>query len=320
MQDQPQEQSANSSHPTNTNPMLRGLRRSRGRWRLFAVLAIIGAVLALSARLNAEFFTPEKDYIALVVVEGVIVTDPSRLLVLKDLGEEKRVKGVIIRINSPGGTTAGGEELYEAISRLREQKPVVAVINEVGASAAYMSAIAADRIFARRLSIVGSIGVLFQRVDASGLLETIGINFEKVASGPLKAEPDLDEPMSGEVRASLQALVDDSFNWFVDIVAQRRGLTRTATMALSDGRIINGRVAMNGGLIDAIGGQAEAIEWLESRDVEKDLVVWQAYPRAETFDERFMRLLGEQGSAVLGIKRVLPSEQALDGLVSLWHL
>ncbi len=320
MQDQSQDTSQEQIPPQNQNPVLRALRRSRGRWRLFAVLAIIGTIVALGARLNSEFFTPEKDYTALVIIEGVIVTDPSRLAVFKSLEEDERVKAVIIRINSPGGTTAGGEELYEAINILREQKPVVAVINELGASAAYMSAIATDRIFARRLSIVGSIGVLFQSVDASGLMDTIGINFDKVASGPLKAEPDLDEAMSDEVRASLQSLVDDSFNWFVDIVADRRGLTRTATMALSDGRIINGRVALNVGLIDEIGGQREAIDWLQEQNVEKDLPVWQVYPRAESFEERFIRLLGEQASSVIGLNRAMPAKLPLDGLISLWQL
>ena len=133
---------------------------------------------------------------------------------------------MIVAINSPGGTTAGGEELYEALGQLRAAKPTVAVIGELGASAAYMTAIATDRIFARRLSIVGSIGVLYQHVNAGKLLETIGVDLDKVASGPLKAEPDFDEPMEGAPRASIAALVDDSFQWFVDIVAERRGLAR----------------------------------------------------------------------------------------------
>ena len=149
---------------------------------------------------------------------------------------------MIVAINSPGGTTAGGEELYEALGQLRAAKPTVAVIKELGASAAYMTAIATDRIFARRLSIVGSIGVLYQHVNAGKLLETIGVDLDKVASGPLKAEPDFDEPMEGAPRASIAALVDDSFQWFVDIVAERRGLDRAAALALADGRIVTGRV------------------------------------------------------------------------------
>ncbi len=102
----------------------------------------------------------------------------------------------------------------------------MAVIRELGASAAYMTAIATDRIFARRLSIVGSIGVLYQHINAGKLLETIGIDLDKVASGPLKAEPDYDEPLVGDVRRSISELIQSSFDWFVDIVAERRGLDR----------------------------------------------------------------------------------------------
>src|SRR5690606_35732942 len=150
------------------------------------------------------------------------------------------------------------------LRQLRAEKPTFSVINELGASAAYMTAIGTDRIFARRLSIVGSIGVLYQHVNAGKLLDTIGIDLDKVASGPLKAEPDNNEPLEGAPRASIAALVDDSFQWFVDIVAERRGLSRPVALALADGRIITGRVGVETGLIDAIGGELEALAWLEA--------------------------------------------------------
>jgi len=299
-------------------PLTRALRRSLSRWRLFAFAALALALLALSVRLAADFRPPE-DYIALVKIEGVITTNAGRMAVIEQLAEDERVKAVVVRINSPGGTTAGGEELYEALSKLREQKPVVAVINELGASAAYMTAIASERIFARRLSLVGSIGVLIQHVDASGLLNTIGIDLDKVASGPLKAEPDADEAMSAEVRASFQALVDDSFNWFVDIVAQRRGLSRSDTLELADGRIVNGRMALAAGLIDEYGGEAEAISWLESQNVAAGLDVLGVYPPARGDWERFLQFLSEEARNMLGLALLPTNTGMLDGLVSLWQ-
>lgn len=178
-------------------PVARALRRSRMRWRVIAFVALGLAALALFTRLAADLGPGGKDYVALVAIEGIITTDDQRMAILEALAEDDQVRAVIVRINSPGGSTAGGEELYEGLTRLRQQKPVAAIINELGASAAYMTAIASDRIFARRLSIVGSIGVLFSHLDASGLLNTIGIDLDKVASGPLKAEPDVDEPMTG---------------------------------------------------------------------------------------------------------------------------
>ncbi|HTN61181.1 MAG TPA: S49 family peptidase, partial [Devosia sp.] len=155
-------------------------RRSRGVWRVLAFVALAIAVLALVGRF-AWSETPVGDHIARLVIDGTIATDPGRLAAMNDLAENDSVKAVIIAINSPGGTTAGGEELYEAIGQLRAKKPVVAVIKELGASAAYMTAIASDRIFARRLSIVASIGVLYQHVNAGKLLDTIGVDFDKVA-------------------------------------------------------------------------------------------------------------------------------------------
>ncbi len=305
--------------PGTTNPVVRALRRSRGRWRIFGVVAIAVALLALGLRLNGAGLKGEEDYIALITIEGIITTSALRNEVIEKLIEDDNVRGVILHINSPGGTTAGGEELFEALSRLREHKPMVAVISEVGASAAYMGAMAADHILARRLSIVGSIGVLFQHMDASGLLETIGIDFDKVASGALKAEPDVDEPMSGEVRASLQALVDDSFTWFLDTVGQRRGLSRSQLLELSDGRILNGRTALLKGLIDGHGGQIEAIEWLEGRNVPADLPVWGVYPPPQSLEERFIRLLGEQTKTMLGLANMPIEGRVPDGLVSLWR-
>lgn len=292
-------------------------RKSRGLWRVLAFIALAIAVIALLGRFALPQ-GPAGDHIARLVIDGTIASNPGRLAAIEDLAEDDAVKAVIIAINSPGGTTAGGEELYEALGQLRAQKPTVAVINEVGASAAYMTAIATDRIFARRLSIVGSIGVLWQHVNAGKLMETIGIDLDKVASGPLKAEPDFDEPMEGAPRASLAALVDDSFQWFVDIVAERRGLARPTALALADGRIVTGRVGIELGLIDAIGGELEAIAWLEAEHaIAADLDVRTVWPPPEQGFDLLGTFLNTQVRAALGLPQgAIP----LDGLVSLWQV
>ena len=293
-------------------------RKSRGLWRVLAFLALALAVILGLGR----FAWPETgagDHVARLVVDGTITTDPARLEAIEELAEDNSVKAVIVAINSPGGTTAGGEELYEALLRLRQAKPTVAVIKELGASAAYMTAIGTDRIFARRLSIVGSIGVLYQHVNAGKLMETIGVDLDKVASGPLKAEPDFDEPLDGAARESIAALVDDSFAWFVDIVAERRGLTRPTALALADGRIVTGRVGVEAGLIDAIGGEAEALAWLAAeRGVAADLEVATAWPEPDEGFDWIGTFLGGQARAVLGLPASGPI--TLDGLVSLWQV
>lgn len=296
----------------------RHLRRSRRNWRYIAFAAIAIAIVAILGKALGGFSEPvSEEHIARVVVDGTIASDPERRYVLNELANDEKVKAVIVQINSPGGTTAGGEELYEGLAALRAQKPVAAVINEVGASAAYMTAISSDRVFARRLSIVGSIGVLYMHLDASKLFETIGIDYDKVATGPLKAEPDLDEAMTPMVRQSLQELVDDSYDWFVDIVAERRELARTDVLKIADGRILTGRQALDLKLIDAIGGEPEVLDWLQESHEIADLDVRTYYPLPESDFDRLRDILGSSLQEMLsdGLNRVT----ALDGLVSVWQ-
>jgi protease-4 len=281
-------------------PALDKVRRSRRLWRILFFLALMGIAAALAGRFALD---PGKvgDGIARIDLNGTIATDRARREAIAKLAGDDAVKAVIVSINSPGGTT------------------VVAVVNELGASAAYMTAIAADRVFVRRLSIIGSIGVLYQHVNAGKLLETVGIDFDKVATGPLKAEPEIDAPMSPEVRASLQSLVNDSFDWFVDIVAERRGLDRARVLELADGRIVTGRTGIALGLADAVGGETEAIAWLEAeRGVAHDLPVRTAYPLPASPFPDVGRWLGGQARAAFGLRAEGPI--ALDGLVSLWQV
>ena len=304
--------------PSHAIPAASQLRRSRFRWRMIAFVALVIAILAGTARFATENGI-SGDTIARIEIDGTIASDPARLAAFDKIAESPDVKAVVIAINSPGGTTAGGEELYEAIGKLRAKKPVVAYVKELGASAAYMAAIASDRIFVRRLSIVGSIGVLFQTTDASKLMNTIGVDLDKVASGPLKAEPDIDEPMSPEVRASLQSLVDDSFSWFVDIVAERRGMTRAEVLPLADGRIVTGNQGIADRLVDEVGGEAEAIAWLEAnKSIKADLPIVTWYPQPQPPYAGWGKWLGGQARAALGLPADGPV--VLDGLVSLWQV
>lgn len=306
--------------PSHAIPAASQLRRSRFRWRIIAFVALVIAILAGLGRYATETgISGVTDSIARIEIDGTIATDAARLRAFEALAENDSVKAVLIAINSPGGTTAGGEELYDAIGKLRAKKPVVAYVKELGASAAYMTAIAADRVFVRRLSIVGSIGVLFQTANAQKLLQNIGVDLEKVQSGPLKAEPDIDEPMSDEVRASLQALVDDSFSWFVDIVAERRGLTRAEVLPLADGRIMTGNQGIASKLVDEVGGEAAAIEWLvANKDIAKDLPVVTWYPQPRSGWGEWGKWIGGQARSALGLPADGPV--VLDGLVSLWQV
>jgi protease-4 len=297
----------------------RELRASRRRWRVVAIVALAIVVIAGGWQAGVRLNRPEnRPHIARVNITGTIYSDRVRADVLEKLAENDNVSAVLIAIDSPGGATAGGEELYTGIRKLADAKPVVAVISQLGASAAYMTAIAADRVFARRLSVVGSIGVVYTHVNAAALMDTIGVALDRVTTGPLKAQPDFDEPMSPAVRHSLQTLVDDSFDWFVSIVAERRELPRSDVLALADGRIMTGQMGLAAGLIDAIGGEAEAIAWLETeRGVATDLPVLTHYPPPPDALTQLRRAIAGGAAEALGIdaSAIAP----LDGLVSVWH-
>ncbi|AXS39067.1 signal peptide peptidase SppA [Breoghania sp. L-A4] len=306
----------------------RRLRRKLTFWRVAAVLVLAGALIGLFM----QQFDPRARahaHIARLAVNGVILDDQKRLKMISRMAEDPAVKGLILSINSPGGSTSGGEGLLEALRAFSEKKPVVAHIGTVGASAGYMIAIAADHVVARRNAITGSIGVLFQFGDAEKLLETIGVNMDAVKSSPMKAEPTFYKPISPESRAMLASLVSDSYDWFVDVVADRRGMDRSAALRLADGSIYTGHQARELNLIDAIGGEETAKQWLvDEKHLDEDLPVldWKVEDGLPglPLGEAVAGFVGQSVVATLFgqstiAKMLFPEAQMLDGLVSVWH-
>lgn len=295
-----------------TDAMLdrRRLKRRLSLWRATAVIAVVALVAVAVGRFGGLGLEP---HVARLDVVGIIVDDRERLDAIEELVDDDNAKALIVRIDSPGGTTTGGESLYYALRRVAEEKPVVAVIGTLGASGGYMAALAADHIVARETSITGSIGVILQTAEISGLLEKLGVTTEAIKSGPLKATPSPFEPLSDESRAATQAVVDDTHSWFVALVAERRELEQATAEGLSDGRIYTGRQALEKNLIDALGGEREARKWLaETREVSKRLpVVEVKYGEDEG-------LIAEFFSSLAG-KTFLSERLTLDGLISLWH-
>src|SRR6185437_15323893 len=203
----------------------RRMRRKLTFWRVAAVVIAIAAIAVVGTRLwpgRSGSFTSSGS-IARVTIEGLIRSDRDRVEALERL-EKSQAAAVIVHINSPGGTTAGSEQLYDSLVRLKAKKPVVVVVEGLAASGGYIAALAADQIVARQSSLVGSIGVLFQFPNFTELLKTVGVKVEEVKSSPLKAAPNGFEPTSPEARAALDALVKDSYAWFRGLVKERRGM------------------------------------------------------------------------------------------------
>ncbi len=287
----------------------RRLRRQLGFWRIVAILAVAVAIVVAVGRLAS---LPGQDYVAELTVEGIILEDRARDAALMVVAEDDDARALIVHVNSPGGSVVGGEDLYNSLRAVASQKPVVAVMGTLATSAAYMTAIASDQIFAREGTVTGSIGVLFQTTEITELLGTLGIKAETIKSSPLKAQPSPFEPLSDEGRAATKALVDDMYDFFVGLVAERRGLGGPETLRVADGRVFTGRQALQAGLIDAIGGEAAAREWLaDNHNVDLSLP-----SRSADLEESDLLLNLVTG---LAEKTLISKALTLDGLISLWH-
>jgi protease-4 len=312
----------------------RRLRRKLTFWRVFAVLLAIGAVVAFAMMMRApggSLLSAETGAsIARVTITGLIRTDRDRAEALERLANS-RARAVIVHINSPGGTTAGSEELYDSLMRLKALKPTVVVVEGLAASGGYIAAVAADHIVAQETALVGSIGVIFQYPNFTDALKTLGIKVEEIKSTPLKAAPNGFEPTSPEARAAIESVVMDSYAWFRNLVQVRRMLDDEALERVADGRVFTGRQGLALKLVDEIGDERTAIAWLEKenhvppktpvrdyrlRDRLSDL------PFLHTAAAGLLDALGlgflarqiEEAGAVQAIERL-----NLDGLLALWH-
>jgi protease IV len=292
----------------------RRLKRRLVFWRVFAILAVVVAVLA---GLRGAGLTPSGAHIARVSVKGLITEDRKATEAIAALAGNDRVKAVIVSIDSPGGSVAGGETLHDAIMRVAAKKPVVVTMGGLAASAGYMIAVPAHRIFAREATLTGSIGVLLETGEVSGLLGKIGISALVVRSGPLKDEPSLVRPISAEGKEVLQGLVNDMYDQFVEMVAAGRHMDTEKVRSLADGRAYTGRQALRLGLVDAIGGESEAKDWLVSaKGVPANLPVEDV--SGDGFTSR--ALSSQLGPLLEDIWKTLISQSvSLDGAWAVWH-
>ncbi|MBX6740606.1 MAG: signal peptide peptidase SppA [Acetobacteraceae bacterium] len=291
----------------------RRLKRRLSFWRALAVLlAAAGIVLLVGQAEQAPLLG--RGHVARLTVQGFISDDHKVIEAIDKLAKDSATRALIVAIDSPGGSAGGGEALYAALSRLRAEKPVVAVMRGTAASAGYMAALGAERIFARESTVTGSIGVLLQSFDASQLMAQLGVRAETIASGPLKDQPSPFRPLSPEGREALSRVVTDMYDQFVAKVVASRKLPEAEVRAVADGRVLTGRQALAAGLVDAIGGEREARAWLAAeKQVPEDLPVRDIATRS--VPERLL------GSVFGGVLKSLVSEWlGVDVPRLLWQL
>lgn len=305
----------------------RRLKRRVTIWRIAAVvfgLLFLGLVVFGDRQMaGSASILP---HVARISVAGIITDDRKMLELIDSVGKSDQVKAVILDINSPGGTTTGGEAMYDAIRRLTEKKPVVATCGTLATSAAYIVALATDRIFVYGNTITGSVGVIFQWANVTELLKTLGIEVEEVKSGPLKAVPSPFEPTDERARAVTAEMVEDAKVWFVDLVETRRKIEPSAVPGLTEGRIYSGRQAVDYKLVDQIGDERAALSWLnKERGVPAGLKVLQWQPKEESTGlfgwllDSGASIFGLSGSKIAALLGQASATLELDGLVSVWH-
>lgn len=303
----------------------RQLRRKLTFWRVAAVVVALVAIFAAAAT-RWPATGGARDHVARVAISGIIQDDRELIERLDRIARNDRAKALVVTIASPGGTTYGGEVIFKALRKVAEKKPVVADVRTLAASAGYMVATAGDTIVAGESSITGSIGVLFQYPQMKDMLDKLGVSLEEIKSAPLKAEPSPFHPPSEEAKAMIRAMVMDSYDWFVDLVADRRKLSRAEVLKLADGSIFTGRQALAAKLVDRLGGPEEIKAYLAERKVDAELPIVDYEAQGRTG----LAWLGGEARDILGgiapldlgraAEKLAGEKLFLDGLVSVWQV
>jgi protease-4 len=234
--------------------------------------------------------------LARIEISGAIAGG-TRQRVLKALKvvKERKYPGLLLRIDSPGGTVGDSQEIYSALKELGETTKIVASFGNISASGGVYIGMGAHQIVANPGTITGSIGVIIRGNNIESLLDKVGVSFKVIKSGPYKDILAFDRPMSDEERQILQSLIDSSYHQFVQTVAQARNLPPETVRSFADGRIFTGEQAKELGLIDRLGTEEDARRWLADLtklDPEKVVV--------QTIEERkppLARLLNSDGRA-----------------------
>lgn len=279
-------------------------------WRVLGIAAVVAAVIAAAGRFD---LVGSKDHIARIMVAGIILDDQKRDQALKTVADNDKVKALIVKIDSPGGTYVGGEALYQTLRKVAEKKPVVALMGTTATSAGYMTALGGDHIVARASTLTGSIGVLLQTADVTGLMDKIGVEPITVKSAPLKAQPNPLERFTPEARKVTEELVADFYDMFVSLVSERRSLSKEEVKKLADGRAFSGRQALSHGLVDAIGAEPEARKWLSETHKIADTLPIEDVKIVDDV-KTWRDLLDSKIGKVLFSERL-----SLDGVISLWQ-
>ena len=241
------------------------LKAKNGKKIFIVLVVLIILIIALSGLFSGNSPNEKNiipmSYVAVLSVDGVISPEDTGsynhqwlLETIEELKSDKSNKGIILKINSPGGSVYESDELYLALKSYGENKILVAYMENMAASGGYYISCAAERIYANRNTLTGSIGVISgQSIDLTGLFSNLGIKYTTITSGKNKNMGNVNEPLTKEQQDILQGISDEVYQQFTGIVSDERGLPLEDVIKIADGRIYTANQAQKLGLIDQIG-------------------------------------------------------------------
>lgn len=226
---------------------------------LIFFLIIFAVIVILSLMLTFSHKVPLGEKVALIRVTGVIIDSTDVIDELKEYAKDNSIKAVVLRVDSPGGAVAPSQEIYEEVLKLKENKKVIVSMGSVAASGGYYIAAPADKIVANAGTLTGSIGVIMEIPNVSGLMKKIGVETQIVKSGSYKDIASVFRSLKPEEKEILQSVLDDVHDQFIRAVSDGRGMKVEDIKSIADGRIFTGRMAKELGLVDELGNLQDAI-------------------------------------------------------------
>ncbi len=227
------------------------------------VIAVFIFIIAYVVTLGAgrwSLIPGEK--VAVIKIEGIILNSSEIIEELKEYNSNESVKAIILRIDSPGGAVAPSQEIYEEVKKIRDngKKKIITSMGNIAASGGYYIASVSDKIVANPGSITGSIGVILELANISGLMKKVGVESVVIKSGRYKDIGSIFRTMTKEERELLQGVIDDTHDQFIEAVSAGRGINKEKLIPIADGRVFTGRQAKELGLVDEIGNMQYAIK------------------------------------------------------------
>lgn len=245
--------------------LVKKLKQNLFKWRLLAFVAVFLIIISSSSNV----FDNNKNIIARVNINTPIINGYFSYDSIKEL-ENSNIKAIILNIDSQGGDVVESEKLYLLFRKLSKQKPLVSVINSMGASGAYIISMASDYIVAYNTSSIGSIGVILQTYEVTDLAKKMGISLTTYKNSSLKSAPNPLEKINPDVDMVISQQINDIYDYFLNIFIERRKIKVTEAQEIANGQIYTGRQALEYGLVDKIGTEEDALNFLRDNNIDID--------------------------------------------------